>query len=420
MDIYQNDENPISSIPVSEYEKITMYPIDDQNIQISSMIEKEKKQLELDDKIQKAISEQEKQLTNLKYIYVNTKSNYIFFSILFLFFILLGFYIYFKLSSNQPKSSDDSQIGNNFNFYNHTGWSDITPNNPTCKLFSIEKIDNDYFVDYKNPKNGSCLDSYYVSGSINTKRSCISDQCINFKGEIDIFGSIETFTEDGTTPFPTCNLNPCEDSIYRIISFIDNEPFCATITYKIATNVLDPEKTAFLPCDPLDRNQLFRIKRRSTYGGNNEKGSALDIISRTTQEYLYITESGVLSSSLNFTQQSWLYTPTVQLTNNIIIPSQLVYMDPKKLNEFPDYNPLSEETFNILNIPKGYNYTPILTNLYSMANFGYLSARQYQQLCLLEGVGNTACYNQLMIISENEYQIKISDNSLKYEYTGDL
>lgn len=415
MDIVSGyDINNDISLNKDNFDKITILP-NDNIADVNNKIEN----IDVNDKIQKIIAEQENQLTNLKYVFIKSRSNYIFFSLLFLFIILLGLYIYFKISSQQSQS-ENPQKNNNFNFYNHTGWSEITPNNPTCNQYSIEKIGNEYIIDYKNPKSVTCLDSYYVSGSQNTRRTCISDQCINFKGDIVNFGTIETFIDTETTPFPTCNILPCEDKLYRIISFIDNEPFCATITYKIGSDELDPQKTSFLPCDSIDRNQLFRIKRQSTYGGNNEKGSALDIISRTTQEYLYITTEGILSSTRNDPEQSWLYTPSIQLTNDIIIPSQLVYMDYKKLNEFPEFNPSSEESFNIINIPKGYNYTNILTNLYSLSNFGYLSSRQYQQFCLLEGVGNTACYHQLMIISESDYQSKIKNNSLSYEYTGDL
>lgn len=404
-------DNNESNLP--NYEKITMYPDDDNKIKLE-------KEAELDEKIQKAIKEQEKDLTNLKYVIVKSNSNYIFFSLLFLFFVLLGFYIYFKISS-QKIESDNSQKGNNFNFYNHTGWSEITPLDPTCNLYSLERIGDEYIVEYKNPKSGKCLDSYLITGTPSTRRTCTSDKCIDFKGQIVNFGTVETFVDpNGTTPFPTCNLDPCDDKIYRILSFVDNEPFCATITYNIDNNDLDPQKTAFLPCDPLDRNQLFRITRKSSYSDNNEKGSLLDIISRTTQEYLFINTSGVLSSKPNPPGQSWLYTPTIQITNDIIIPSQLVYMDYAKLNEFPNYNPLNELSSNIINIPQGYNYTQILTNLYSISNFGYLSARQYQQFCLLGGIGNKACYHELMILSESDYQLNVKNNSLKYEYTGDL
>lgn len=415
-----NESNIENVDQKKEYDKITIYPYDDQNMSLNVQTSKNQND---DEFIQKEIKKQEKELTNIKYVFIKSNSNYIFYSLLIIFIILISVYIYFKFFS-KTEQKDNSQVNNNFKFYNHTGWSQLTPKDPVCNLFGIEKIGNDYIIDYDNERPGLCLDAYYVTGTKNTTRKCESDICKDFDGNDVLFGETKLYDFGKDTPLPTCNLEICEDKIFRIISFVDNVPFCATITYSIEnneiTNNLDPTKTAFLVCDPLDRNQLFRIKRKSSYGGDPEKGSIMDIISRTTQEYLYIDKSGFLALTPNKPLYSWVYSPTIQISDNIIIPSQLVYMDYDKLNEFPQYTPLNEEPFNILNIPRGYNYTNLFTNLYSLSNFGYLSARQYQQFCLLEGVGNTACYHELMIILESEYQILEKNKNLVYEYRGDL
>lgn len=366
----------------------------------------------------KELIEKKQQQISAQYLIIKAKSNLLFYILLFLLFISIGLYIFFKTYyvENVVKPSESSKF--NFKFYNHTGWSEIKPDTATCKLYSLDFVNGTYNINYDVPISDSCLDTYYVSGREGT-RECLNDQCVKFNGDISIQGETETFNKNADTPFPNCSLPLCTDKLHRIISFIDNQPFCATITVDDFTSELIPEETAFLPCDLSNKNQLFRIKRLSSYG-DDTKGSIMKIISRSTQKYLYISEKGVLSLANNDTQKYWVYTPTVQISSDIIMPSQLVYMDYQKLNEFTEYNPLSEEPFNIEKIPKGYDYSQVMVNLYSLSNTGYLSARQYQQFCKLEGVGNTACYHELMILTESDYTDKVQRNTLKYEYTGDL
>ena len=248
-----------------DYDKITIYPYEEKNIVVNVESSNTNKNEELDIKIKQEIEKQEKELTNIKYIIVKSNSNYIFFSLLIIFIILVSVYLYFKFFSKTGQKDSGSQVGNNFKFYNHTGWSQITPKEPVCNLFSIEQNENEYIIDYENERPGLCLDSYYVTGTKNTTRKCERDICIDFDGNNVLFGETEVYDFEKNTPLPTCNLEICEDKIYRIISFVDNVPFCATITYSIEdneiTNNLDPTQTAFLVCDPLNRNQLFRIKR---------------------------------------------------------------------------------------------------------------------------------------------------------------
>ena len=391
--------------------------------------------LQLKKKItQDIITETEKtsfQKNDIKVVKINSKSSkFIFLFVLFVFFGVLTYYVIVLLQNKNKSQDDTTNATTNYFFYNHTGWGPLTTSSP---CYSVPVINGVLIYDDFFKKD--CLDPAYITG-VEAVRSCVyeSDKaksCVDFNNvvytptavnsEITINYTIENAD---FTRLPTCNLKSCKGYVGRIISFLNKEPYCATITpfdNKLDSLVLD--QTAFLPCDIANANQQFVIENVNVE--DTKQDYFIRLFSRSMQKYLFIDPQG----SLRLTDSSsgyWMYTPTVEINETTKMPSQLTYIDFAKMTEYSKYPSYSDEIVNysvfsdnetnFLKLKITDNYYDYLINLYGLSPTGYLSSRQYVQFCNTFNVGNKACYDQIMIIRETDY-VKNPDN-IVYKYTG--
>lgn len=361
-------------------------------------------------------------------------SKYIFIILLIIYIIIIIYYIILKNTNKVDNSSGiipETNLNTNYFFYNHTGFSNLNTFGD-CYSFTVNNVSNNFVIDYNNFFVKQCLDTNYVNG-IQGYRFCEKeDGCLDFNGILVNKGKKVDYNLNNAdiTRLPTCDLKICGGYVGRIISFIDKQPFCMTITpneNNISSMIL--EKTAFLKCDILNRNQIFIIE--NVNNTEDKQDFLIKIYSRSMQQYLYVDSNGRLNltNQPNF-QKFWFYTPTISIDENNIIPSQIVFMDYDKINEYSNYesnitkgyitdlSPIFDNESNLKNIKLETDYSSILSNLYSLSPIGYLSSRQYVQSCKKNGVGNSYCLSELMIIRENEFVQKIENNNLKYSYTG--